>query len=99
MASITGTTTLGTRNNEHLEKAAEENELKINKNDNESGESNEGSSTGEKNEDGGKPSEEKEAEAKQGEDRSIIRHIKSPAGRNEECSFPRLSKEQSTTKK
>ena len=54
MASIDETTTIRTRSNEYFEKAAEGNELKINKNDYESGESNEGSPTGEKNEDGEK---------------------------------------------
>ena len=54
MASITGNSTLGTKNNKHLEMAADEIELKVNKNDKKGGGANEGDPTGEKNEDGGK---------------------------------------------
>ncbi len=50
MASITGTSTLGTRNNDYSERKANEAEFKINNNENKDGKANAGEATGEKNE-------------------------------------------------
>ena len=100
MASISGSSMLGTRNNDHLEGNKTEIDYEINKNENKDEKANAEVSTGAKNGNGGeKPSEEKEREEKKNEKRNLISGIKSPAGRTEDCNFPRLSKKQSTTKK
>ena len=98
MASISGM--LGTRSNDYLEGKTTETDFEISKIDNKNEKTNPEEPTGSKNENGGKKlAEEKEREENQSENRRLISSIKSPAGRSEECTFPRLCKEQSATKK